>query len=126
MCSLVVIGVNDQGEKKFLTIEDGVGESKQNWREVLLDLKVRGMIKILFNLYSLSINNCTITLRLLFSLQSHFDLNLTFDGISFRKEFQYELVLSVVVIHLYLSIDFLILSLVVFSGNFVQFFYTTI
>ena len=43
LCSLVVIGVNDQGEKKFLTIEDGVRESTQSWREVLLDLKVRGM-----------------------------------------------------------------------------------
>ena len=43
MCSLVVIGVNDQGEKKFLTIEDGVRESTQIWREVLLDLKERGM-----------------------------------------------------------------------------------
>ena len=43
LCSLVVIGVNDQGEKKFLTIEDGVRESTQSWREVLLDLKERGM-----------------------------------------------------------------------------------
>ena len=43
LCSLVVIGVNDQGEKKFLTIEDGVRESTQSWREVLLDLKARGM-----------------------------------------------------------------------------------
>ena len=42
LCSLVVIGVNDQGEKKFLTIEDGVRESTQSWREVLLDLKARG------------------------------------------------------------------------------------
>ena len=43
LCSLVVIGVNDQGEKKFLTIEDEVRESTQSWREVLLDLKERGM-----------------------------------------------------------------------------------
>ena len=43
LCSLVVIGVNDQGEKKFLTIEDGVRESTQSWCEVLLDLKARGM-----------------------------------------------------------------------------------
>ena len=39
LCSLVVIGVNDQSEKKFLTIEDEVRESKQSWRAVLLDLK---------------------------------------------------------------------------------------
>ena len=43
MCSLVMIGVNDQGEKKFLTIEYGVLESTQSRREVLLNLKVRGM-----------------------------------------------------------------------------------
>ena len=43
LCSLVVISVNYQGEKKFLTIEDGVRESTQSWCEMLLDLKVRGM-----------------------------------------------------------------------------------
>ena len=43
LCSLVVTGVNDQGEKKFLTIEDEVRESTQSWHEVLLDLKARGM-----------------------------------------------------------------------------------
>ena len=30
LCSLVVIGVNDRGEKKFLTIEDGVREFTQS------------------------------------------------------------------------------------------------
>ena len=39
----MVIGVNERGEKRFLAIEDGVRESKQSWREVLLDLKARGM-----------------------------------------------------------------------------------
>ena len=43
LCALVVIGVNERGEKRFLAIEDGVRESKQSWREVLLDLKARGM-----------------------------------------------------------------------------------
>ena len=43
LCSLVVIGVNDQSRKKFLTMEDGVRGSTQSWREVLLDLKVCGM-----------------------------------------------------------------------------------
>lgn len=43
LCCLVVIGVNDKGEKKFLAIEDGVRESTQSWREVLLNLKSRGM-----------------------------------------------------------------------------------
>jgi transposase-like protein len=43
LCALVIIGVNDRGEKHFLTIEDGVRESTQSWREVLLKLKNRGM-----------------------------------------------------------------------------------
>jgi len=43
LCSLVVLGVNERGEKRFLAIEDGVRESTQSWREVLLKLKSRGM-----------------------------------------------------------------------------------
>ncbi len=43
LCALVVIGVNERGEKRFLAIEDGVRESTQSWREVLLKLKLRGM-----------------------------------------------------------------------------------
>jgi putative transposase len=43
LCALVVVGVNDRGEKHFLAIEDGVRESTQSWREVLLQLKSRGM-----------------------------------------------------------------------------------
>ena len=43
LCALVVIGVNEHGEKRFLAIEDGVRESTQSWREVLLKLKSRGM-----------------------------------------------------------------------------------
>ncbi|MDR4467896.1 MAG: IS256 family transposase [Nitrospira sp.] len=43
LCALVVIGVNDRGEKRFLAIEDGARESTQSWREVLLQLKARGM-----------------------------------------------------------------------------------
>lgn len=35
LCILVVIGVNGRGEKHFLTIEDGMRESMQSWREVL-------------------------------------------------------------------------------------------
>ena len=37
------MGVNERGEKRFLAIEDGVRESTQSWREVLLKLKSRGM-----------------------------------------------------------------------------------
>ena len=43
LCCLVVIGVNAYGEKQFLAIEDGVRESTQSWREVLLSLKQRGL-----------------------------------------------------------------------------------
>ena len=43
LCALVIIGVNERGEKHFLAIEDGVRESTQSWREVLLTLKSRGM-----------------------------------------------------------------------------------
>ena len=43
LCALVIIGVNARGQKRFLAIEDGVRESTQSWREVLLGLKARGM-----------------------------------------------------------------------------------
>lgn len=43
LCALVVIGVNTRGEKHFLAIEDGVRESTQSWREILLNLKSSGM-----------------------------------------------------------------------------------
>ena len=43
LCCLVAIGVNDRGEKHLLAVEDGVRESCQSWREVLLGLKSRGM-----------------------------------------------------------------------------------
>lgn len=43
LCALAVIGVNERGQKKLLAIEDGVRESKQSWREVLLALKGRGL-----------------------------------------------------------------------------------
>ena len=43
LCALVVMGVNERGQKQFLAIEDGTRESTQSWREVLLQLKQRGM-----------------------------------------------------------------------------------
>ena len=43
LCVLVVMGVNERGQKRFLAIEDGVRESTQSWREVLLGLKARGL-----------------------------------------------------------------------------------
>ncbi|WP_319567962.1 IS256 family transposase [Cohaesibacter marisflavi] len=43
LCALVVIGVNSRGEKHFLAIDDGVRESTQSWREVLLGLQKHGL-----------------------------------------------------------------------------------
>jgi transposase-like protein len=43
LCALVVIGMNAQGEKHLLAMEDGIRESTQSWREVLLHLKARGL-----------------------------------------------------------------------------------
>ena len=42
-CLLVVIGATRDGTKELLGILDGVRESKQSWRELLLDLKFRGL-----------------------------------------------------------------------------------
>jgi transposase-like protein len=43
LCALVVIGMNAHGEKQLLAMEDGLRESTQSWREVLLHLKARGL-----------------------------------------------------------------------------------
>ncbi|MYD94535.1 MAG: hypothetical protein F4Y02_12770 [Chloroflexi bacterium] len=45
LCVLVLIGVNARGDKHFLAIEDGVRESTQSWREVLLGLQQRGFTR---------------------------------------------------------------------------------
>jgi transposase-like protein len=44
LCALVVIGMNVHGEKHLLAMEDGIRESTQSWREVLVALKGRGLI----------------------------------------------------------------------------------
>ena len=41
LCVLVLISVNEQGQKKLLVISDGVRESIESWRELLLNLKER-------------------------------------------------------------------------------------
>jgi len=43
LCCLVLIGVDEQGNKSFLAIEDGLRESTQSWRELLLHAKERGL-----------------------------------------------------------------------------------
>ena len=42
-CILVVMGATAEGRKELLAVHDGVRESEQSWREVLLDLKARGL-----------------------------------------------------------------------------------
>jgi len=42
-CVLVVIGAKYNGEKELLAIADGVRESEESWKELLLELKERGL-----------------------------------------------------------------------------------
>jgi putative transposase len=42
-CLLVVIGATPEGKKELVGLIDGVRESAQSWRELLLDLKRRGL-----------------------------------------------------------------------------------
>jgi len=42
-CLLVIIGATPEGKKEFVGFTDGVRESAQSWRELLLDLKRRGL-----------------------------------------------------------------------------------
>jgi transposase-like protein len=44
LCLLVVVGVNERGQKHFLAIEDGIRESAESWRGVLRNLKARGLV----------------------------------------------------------------------------------
>ncbi|MEI7866218.1 MAG: IS256 family transposase [Chthoniobacterales bacterium] len=42
-CILVIIGATPEGKKELLGFTDGARESAQDWRELLLDLKSRGL-----------------------------------------------------------------------------------
>jgi transposase-like protein len=42
-CLLVIIGVKPDGSKERVAIGDGLRESKESWRDLLLDLKERGL-----------------------------------------------------------------------------------
>lgn len=42
-CLLVVMGATAEGKKELVAVHDGERESEQSWREVLLDLKRRGL-----------------------------------------------------------------------------------
>jgi transposase-like protein len=42
-CILVIIGANSEGKKELLGIADGYRESEESWKELLLNLKQRGL-----------------------------------------------------------------------------------
>src|SRR6056297_3488021 len=42
-CVLVIVGAEEYGRKELLAMTDGFRESTQSWRELLLDLKRRGL-----------------------------------------------------------------------------------
>ncbi len=42
-CILVIIGATAEGRKELVSLTDGFRESEQSWKEVLLDLKRRGL-----------------------------------------------------------------------------------
>jgi transposase-like protein len=43
LCLLVLIGVNERGEKRLLALSDGYRESKASWLAVIQDLQARGL-----------------------------------------------------------------------------------
>lgn len=43
LCLLVLIGVNERGEKRLLALSDGYRESKASWLALLQDLQARGL-----------------------------------------------------------------------------------
>jgi len=42
-CILVIMGADEKGNKELVAVSDGYRESKASWREILLDLKRRGL-----------------------------------------------------------------------------------
>ena len=45
-CILVIIGATPEGRKELVGFTDGLRESAQDWRELLLDLKRRGLAQV--------------------------------------------------------------------------------
>lgn len=43
LCTLVLIGVREDGNKELIAVEDGYRESTESWADVLRNLKARGM-----------------------------------------------------------------------------------
>jgi putative transposase len=42
-CILVLMGATEDGQKELIAITDGYRDSEQSWKELLLDVKVRGL-----------------------------------------------------------------------------------
>lgn len=42
-CILVLMGVTPEGKKELIAVHDGYRESEQSWKELLLDVKARGL-----------------------------------------------------------------------------------
>lgn len=42
-CILVLMGATKEGKKEMIAIQDGFRESEQSWKELLLDVKARGL-----------------------------------------------------------------------------------
>jgi len=42
-CILVLMGVTPEGKKELIAVQDGFRESEQSWKELLLDVKARGL-----------------------------------------------------------------------------------
>lgn len=43
-CMLVIIGATEDGRKEFIGLHDGIRESKQSWKDLLQNLKSRGLV----------------------------------------------------------------------------------
>ena len=43
-CMLVLIGATPEGKKELLGFQTGMRESAQSWKELLVDLKARGLL----------------------------------------------------------------------------------
>lgn len=43
-CILVIMGATKDGKKELIAISDGFRESEQAWKELLLDVKQRGLV----------------------------------------------------------------------------------
>jgi transposase-like protein len=42
-CILVLMGATAEGKKELIALADGYRESEQSWKELLLDVKARGL-----------------------------------------------------------------------------------